>query len=423
MVRVHRVWLALYFGMLLPLSGIASRLQAQATTPAAAVEIVQGATTLPGGIAGDASVPFRFSVGFMGQSVAELRQKYEDLELQARSLSEQLRVSLPDAAKGEKLKVQLRDIVRQSFDTRQELHRAELAEFDQRLRGIQQSIEAREKIRQRIIDRRIEELVDKNLKWEIRGEPARATSLAPEGATNSRRGEENKWSDPAVVAAPPVPSDPSSPLKIQAVPAETLTWNLMGATFRVKAAEIASNTSIPTPDDATRTGQWLEAVHIRENGAAERAGLAAGDLLIAIDRQLIHTANDISRAWQDAEYASPSTVQFMRDGKLRATQLRWSSRLRNPNIEGKVLGRTGDQIEVLLGVDDGLYVGARLVIRSSKAQPIFHSAEVMAVTADTASARIVAEEKRFPVGAGDIASFGTGIPLDPPPGQPVPDKR
>lgn len=64
-----------------------------------------------------------------------------------------------------KRKAELRKVVRKTFLARQELQRAELAEFAARLKRIQQSIEMRDKIADKIIDRRVEELLAPNLKW------------------------------------------------------------------------------------------------------------------------------------------------------------------------------------------------------------------------------------------------------------------
>ncbi len=63
----------------------------------------------------------------------------------------------------------MRDTVRQAFESRQNLQRAELAEFARRLKCIQQSIEMREQVSQQIIDRRVQELLNPNLEWEKPG--------------------------------------------------------------------------------------------------------------------------------------------------------------------------------------------------------------------------------------------------------------
>jgi hypothetical protein len=127
----------------------------------------------PEPLAVDFSVPvrgdgqtFTFFIGFNGQSADDLQRQYEALEQRARTLSDELRKPLTDTGKGQELKSQIRDAVKQAFEARQKLQKAELAEFAQRLQGIQESIELRDKVSQQIIDRRVEELLDPNLKWD-----------------------------------------------------------------------------------------------------------------------------------------------------------------------------------------------------------------------------------------------------------------
>jgi membrane-associated protease RseP (regulator of RpoE activity) len=375
---------------------------------------------------------FSFSIGLNGQSADNLQRQYEALEQRTRNLSDELRKPLPDPATGETLKSQLRDTVRQAFETRQNLQRAELAEFAQRLKEIHESIELRDKVSQQIIDRRVDELLDPNLKWDEPGTnsgraPAlrtdslssRSEKSTPDGSRRAATTSEQELEGPRddVGEAPrtrPSPDalDPDGSRRA----ATTFTWNLMGVVFRTHVVDRDLGASIPNPEHRAHEGRCLEAVYVQEGGPAARAGLAVGDLLISIDRLPIHSVVDISRAWQDTEPATPRTVHLMRNGKPLTIQLRWSSRMRKPlNVEGKVLTRAGDQLEVLLGADDGLQVGNRLVIRSAKAEPVFHSAEIVTLQADTSVARIVVEEKRFPIEAGDIALFSTGVAFEPRP--------
>ena len=103
------------------------------------------------------------------QVVSDLRAKLRYLEQRTRNLATQLRQPVLEPSTETKLKEQLNEAVRQSFETRQKLQRAELDEFAQRLMGIQQSIEMRDRISQQIIDRRVEQLLDPNLKWDAPG--------------------------------------------------------------------------------------------------------------------------------------------------------------------------------------------------------------------------------------------------------------
>lgn len=104
---------------------------------------------------------------------APTRAQIEQLDRSAKAAAEMLRTLKAEEAADEsdvpdgedKRKAVLRDAVRQTFLARQNLQRKELAEFAARLSRIQQSIEMRDKIADKIIDRRVEELLDPNLKW------------------------------------------------------------------------------------------------------------------------------------------------------------------------------------------------------------------------------------------------------------------
>ncbi|MGB7326783.1 MAG: secretin N-terminal domain-containing protein, partial [Rubripirellula sp.] len=137
----------------------------------------------------------RFSSGTqLVGSVETLTQQCNDCERQAHQLADTLRnAKAPDESQRNELKL----AVRKSFDARQELQRVELAEFARRLQSIQRSIEMREKISQRIIDRRVAELLDPNLKWDLAsgiGEtPHGFQRSSAESASNVRDQVQGKW--------------------------------------------------------------------------------------------------------------------------------------------------------------------------------------------------------------------------------------
>lgn len=102
-------------------------------------------------------------------SIAEYRSRLDALEQPVLQLAEQVRAAEtkhgkdhPDATK---LRADLRALVQQTFTARQEIQRAELAEFNRRLQRMQQSIETRDRIAEKIADRRVEELLDPNIRW------------------------------------------------------------------------------------------------------------------------------------------------------------------------------------------------------------------------------------------------------------------
>ncbi len=117
-------------------------------------------------VAKDLAIDFRSHIGVEDQKADELRRQLSELEKRTRELAAQLRGPLPDSATGDRLNDELRDTVKRAFEARQKLQRVELAEFAQRLRGIQQSIEMRDRISQKIIDRRVEELLHPNATWD-----------------------------------------------------------------------------------------------------------------------------------------------------------------------------------------------------------------------------------------------------------------
>ncbi len=100
------------------------------------------------------------------QPVDGLRKLYNELERRSQELAAKLRYPAQTAATAKQWNGELRETVQKAFEARQNLQRAELADFTQRLQGIQQSIEMRDRISQQIIDRRMEELLDPNLKWD-----------------------------------------------------------------------------------------------------------------------------------------------------------------------------------------------------------------------------------------------------------------
>lgn len=110
------------------------------------------------------------------QQPATLREKYNELEQQAAQTAEQYR-DLPDKATRARftaaaLKRQLADTVKRAFEARQELQRVELGALCQRLVRIERQIATRERIKDTIIKRRIEDLLNPELRWDGTGESA-----------------------------------------------------------------------------------------------------------------------------------------------------------------------------------------------------------------------------------------------------------
>ena len=101
--------------------------------------------------------------GFIPKSsqTADLRTQYEAANKQARDLAASLRQT-PVAAK----KPELRTAVQRAFTLRQSLLRAELQEMQACLEKTQQSLDMRDRMVDQIVDRRVEDLLNPQFKWD-----------------------------------------------------------------------------------------------------------------------------------------------------------------------------------------------------------------------------------------------------------------
>ncbi len=107
---------------------------------------------------------FTFSLGFeRGESIESLKQRYTELEQQTHELAGKLKQS---KSLSETERKDLQTAVRKSFEARQALQRAELADLAQRMQSMQQSIDMRDKLADKVVERRVEDLLNPSLKWE-----------------------------------------------------------------------------------------------------------------------------------------------------------------------------------------------------------------------------------------------------------------
>jgi hypothetical protein len=118
------------------------------------------------------------------ETASELRARYEDLERQVSTLAARLRESPGTGQVDRANQHALRNLVQAAFETRQRLQQAEIAGFAQRLRSLQQTVETRERLRDQVVKRRVEELLNPGLKWEEPASPTRTDATAPETKTD-----------------------------------------------------------------------------------------------------------------------------------------------------------------------------------------------------------------------------------------------
>ncbi len=102
--------------------------------------------------------------------IAEYRGRLNELELPLLQLAEKVRSTEASLGKDHpdslKQRASLRETIQKTFATRQEIQRAELTEFTRRLQRMQQSIDSRDLILDKIVDRRLEELLNPDTSWD-----------------------------------------------------------------------------------------------------------------------------------------------------------------------------------------------------------------------------------------------------------------
>jgi hypothetical protein len=139
---------------------------------------------------GPRRAPYADALTVEPTSVEDLRRKSQEFDQAAAKLAEQYREQ--SATRGPNhpelvgLKVQLAAAVKQAFQTRQQLHQVELAEFQRRIQDIQRTIEARQQIQDEIIERRVSELLNPQLQWEAAAPPRAAGGGIPSGQVGRR---------------------------------------------------------------------------------------------------------------------------------------------------------------------------------------------------------------------------------------------
>jgi hypothetical protein len=138
---------------------------------------------------------FTFSIGFeRGEPLETLKQRYYELETQAHQLADKLKQS---TSLSESQRAELQLAVRKSFETRQALQRAELADLAQRMNNMQLSIDMRDKLADKVVQQRVDDLLNPNLRWD-------AGKISEQLLADPKKGS----SSPAKMLPPsPVPPD------------------------------------------------------------------------------------------------------------------------------------------------------------------------------------------------------------------------
>lgn len=115
-------------------------------------------------------------------SLENLTKQYQAKDRQAANLAQQIR-DLQTAPKEHEsaikdLSDKLRRAVTEAFAARQLLHQAEAAQLQQRTAGIQQTLQTRDRLNKEIIDKRVKDLLNPDLRWDA----AESVSTKPAGS-------------------------------------------------------------------------------------------------------------------------------------------------------------------------------------------------------------------------------------------------
>ncbi len=126
-------------------------------------------------------------ISFTSLNVADLKKQYavsnaKSLEWAAQYREESQRRKSDDRRLKE-LHKDLEAAVRQTFQDRQTLHRAEIAQLEQKIKKMKNLLEARERIKSEIIDRRVADLENPNRRWE-EGEDSKSISFRTGSRSN-----------------------------------------------------------------------------------------------------------------------------------------------------------------------------------------------------------------------------------------------
>lgn len=145
--------------------------------PGSVTEPLQGGSTVGVDVR---AIYDALEAGVDEEYVAEVRSTAEAAETNSIRAAEQIRSQMKDTkdpAKQEELRQQLRRLVVNAFMERQSLQKSELVLVRNRLKKIEAQIQSREALRERIIDHRVDELLDPALRWAAVGNESAGTSL------------------------------------------------------------------------------------------------------------------------------------------------------------------------------------------------------------------------------------------------------
>lgn len=106
------------------------------------------------------------------ESVSDLRDEYASCEDKAMQIAAKFRGSKTFETKRD----ELIQAVKKSFEARQALQKAEIYEYAKRIQDMQRAVDSRQLWSEKIVERRVDELLDPSLNWNVSKEPIASTS-------------------------------------------------------------------------------------------------------------------------------------------------------------------------------------------------------------------------------------------------------
>lgn len=290
------------------------------------------------------------------KNLEELRKDYEMSEQAARETAAKWRTKSGNSKAPED---QLRRRVAKSFALREALHEAELNAMQQKLNRTREAIKQRKRISDQIIDRRVQDLLNPNLKWDV----SKSNSKSPRRASERKGPSARRPVDESLVMRP-------NPLLARLWPLLKSRSGLVSEITAYELQAVESLNPIKIPEDATpEVKQRLEAEKTRNAEIArmfEERIESRREELDRIDRQIAVLKKKLE-------------------------------------ITGVVVSIGDDRnVEISVGHDDGVRAGMKFQV--SNGEESIGRVKVINTEADKSIARIIEENEKTPIRSGHRAA-------------------
>ncbi len=138
----------------------------------------------------------------------------------------------------------------------------------------------------------------------------------------------------------------------------TVQRGLLGVQIIDVSAELAENRSL-------KVVQGVYITHVNQNSAAEEAGMASGDVIIAINNHVVNSVSELQEWVARNRPGQSITVTFMRDGETKSVRtilknFEGSDKVEAMKVEYEMEGATFEDISyhnlIKLNIDGGILI-------------------------------------------------------------------